>query len=541
MMTSCSSSASALKSHKSEGHRSDSCDTVCTSNSSCYLRKRKPMNPLVYSVRPNYTKSSGNPVRQRVLSAKLLKLRSIQNQLNDANYHLSELCKENQTLKNLQKRQDKALSKYESTNADLPRLIHSHEEQIRILSERNKSQRKAMKELNDLLKVKEEELARTLEKLGHLEKLNRDKRLLDREKLVDQLEDLKLQLKKSDEQNSILNRKLVLESKTSKQRLNAEMMKYKQCQKELGQAMSEIDRLTSLLEVRENVVQPKKNRFTRLSQRQSVSMITLGAFPHRAASSEKLSTIEDLENRVEHVAGKTPVTDVKLEPIKVGREDGGVKKAESILSVPSESVKNRLSGGSVRTRSGGSGDSNFSEASSETSFNNLEHSSGSSGIEKSRPNSSSPLDKLDAAIQRATENTTEEFDRKLGDYCSDVLSNVRISSKRIDAHKESLKMSKDDTDTLLETFKKTQKMEAKLKDSLLTFDNDSGVDVINEILAEEMKFQSQSKDRNGNVTKKEPRVGSNDRRKLLATLKAIDNGDSVESLSQSPKHSAGLI
>lgn len=47
------------------------------------------MNPLMYPVRPNYTKSSGNTVRQRVLSAKLLKLRSLQNQLNDANFHLS--------------------------------------------------------------------------------------------------------------------------------------------------------------------------------------------------------------------------------------------------------------------------------------------------------------------------------------------------------------------------------------------------------------------------------------------------------------------
>lgn len=131
----------------------------------------------------------------------------------------------------------------------MPRLLHAHEEQLRTVTEKLKTQRRTIKELTDILKVKEEELTRSHEKLSHFEKLNRDKRLLDREKLMDQLEDLKLKLQKSDEQVAILNRKLMLESKTAKQRLNTEMMKHKQCQRELGQALSEIDKLTNLLEV----------------------------------------------------------------------------------------------------------------------------------------------------------------------------------------------------------------------------------------------------------------------------------------------------
>lgn len=63
--------------------------------------------------------------------------------------------------------------RYENTNADLPRLLHSHEEQMRILTEKNKSQRKLLRELNDLLKVKEDELVKVQDKLNHLEKLNR--------------------------------------------------------------------------------------------------------------------------------------------------------------------------------------------------------------------------------------------------------------------------------------------------------------------------------------------------------------------------------
>lgn len=88
---------------------------MCSSNSSCFLYKRKAPHPFINtSVKVYATKdTNGNNtvVRQRVLSARLLKLRSIQSQLNDANYHLAELAKENRALKTLQKRQDKALLK----------------------------------------------------------------------------------------------------------------------------------------------------------------------------------------------------------------------------------------------------------------------------------------------------------------------------------------------------------------------------------------------------------------------------------------------
>jgi hypothetical protein len=46
---------------------------------------------------------------------------------------LQELCTENRLLKTLQKRQDRALSKYESTKAAFPQLIHSHNEEVRVL------------------------------------------------------------------------------------------------------------------------------------------------------------------------------------------------------------------------------------------------------------------------------------------------------------------------------------------------------------------------------------------------------------------------
>lgn len=82
--------------------------------------------------------------------------------------------------------------RYENTNADLPRLLRGHEEQIRMLTEKNKAQRFKIRELTELVKSRDEELLRNQERLAYLDRLSKDKRLVDKEKLLEQIEDLKV-------------------------------------------------------------------------------------------------------------------------------------------------------------------------------------------------------------------------------------------------------------------------------------------------------------------------------------------------------------
>lgn len=71
---------------------------------------------------------------------------------------LQELSNENKLLKSLQKRQDSALKRYEGTNAELPRIINSHHEELRVLQVKYKKLKALQKETCDLLKEKENEL-----------------------------------------------------------------------------------------------------------------------------------------------------------------------------------------------------------------------------------------------------------------------------------------------------------------------------------------------------------------------------------------------
>lgn len=118
------------------------------------------------------------------------------------------------------------------------------------MQEKNKVLRKTVRELNEQLKTRDEELFAVREQLKHLTNLTKDKNLKEREKLTDEVEDLKLKLKTSEEQISVLNRKYMLEVKNSKHKLNNEMCRSRQFEKQLHDALGEINRLNGGADVR---------------------------------------------------------------------------------------------------------------------------------------------------------------------------------------------------------------------------------------------------------------------------------------------------
>lgn len=92
-------------------------------------------------------------------------------------------------------------------------------------------------------------MAAARDQLKNLVALSKNRNLGERHALADQVDDLKEQLKRSEEEISVLNRKLILETKNYKYKLNSEISKNKQAQKELSFALAEIDKLSALAEV----------------------------------------------------------------------------------------------------------------------------------------------------------------------------------------------------------------------------------------------------------------------------------------------------
>ncbi|XP_034238913.1 interaptin isoform X2 [Thrips palmi] len=185
---------------------------------------------------------------QRVMSAKLLRLKQLQNQLSEAHLQLNELCTENRLLRALQKRQDLALVRYEGTQAQLPQLVRSHQEEVRILRTKYKNLKHQCRSVTNTLKEREGELQNLKEQHAHLLKLSKDRNLGDREALTKQVNELKLTVENQSNTIQVLNRKVLLESKNLKFQLHQEMQRHRTTQSELQQTLARLDQLQSQLD-----------------------------------------------------------------------------------------------------------------------------------------------------------------------------------------------------------------------------------------------------------------------------------------------------
>lgn len=126
-------------------------------------------------------------VTKRVLSARLLKINELRNELTELHIKLDELQKENRALKRLQHRQEKALNKFEDTENEISQLLARHSNEIRILRERLRKSQERERATEKRLKDSEDELYRTKTVLQKLKKLSADKHLAERDDLAKKL------------------------------------------------------------------------------------------------------------------------------------------------------------------------------------------------------------------------------------------------------------------------------------------------------------------------------------------------------------------
>ncbi|KAM7358629.1 uncharacterized protein ACRADG_003527 isoform 2-T2 [Cochliomyia hominivorax] len=155
-------------------------------------------------------------------------MKTYQNQLADAQQTIAELAHENRILRTLHKRQDSALAKYESTNAELPQLLHSHAEELRVWQTKYRNLQAANKELEQKLKQKESAILTLSDQNKYYIQLNRDKNLEDRQRLTEKLQMLETRLQEKDNDMKMMARKMQLETKQFKQQLQMEQKKNKE-------------------------------------------------------------------------------------------------------------------------------------------------------------------------------------------------------------------------------------------------------------------------------------------------------------------------
>lgn len=239
------------------------------------LNKRKRFNPLVSDMSNQSLgmKNGDKYVTQRVLSAKTHRVKQLQNQLADAHYHLQELSNENRILRAVQKKQEIALQRYENSNAELPQVLSSHSEEMRIQQSRYKQLKQQYKEVTQKLKERDMQLQQIKDEHQHLLELSKDRNLLEREKLQNQVTELTAKVGQQNETITMLQRRIALEAKNFRHQLQNEIAKHKDTRHDLDLAINNADKLSTIIEMKEKMLSTAASRGIKSPTKSSTSNI----------------------------------------------------------------------------------------------------------------------------------------------------------------------------------------------------------------------------------------------------------------------------
>ncbi|KAM7172058.1 lebercilin isoform 1-T2 [Macrochelys suwanniensis] len=196
-------------------------------------------------------------VTKRVLSARLLKINELRNELTELHIKLDELQKENRALKRLQYRQEKALNKFEDTENEISQLLARHNNEIRILRERLRKSQERERTTERRLKDSEDELYRTKNSLQKLKKLSEDKHLAERDELAKKLAAAENRLDESEKRIKDLEKNLELNNSSFQRQLQSEKKKVHEAQEENKALQEELQQLNQKLKEKERELDAK--------------------------------------------------------------------------------------------------------------------------------------------------------------------------------------------------------------------------------------------------------------------------------------------
>ncbi|KAJ0179658.1 hypothetical protein K1T71_004249 [Dendrolimus kikuchii] len=280
--------------------RKESLETVYSSGSRLnLLNKRKRLNPLTFDMSNQSLnmKNGDKYVTQRVLSAKTHRVKQLQNQLADAHYHLQELSNENRVLRAVQKKQEIALQRYENSNAELPQVLSSHNEEMRIQQSKYKQLKQQYKEVTQKLKEKDMQLQQLKDEHHHLLELSKDRNLLEREKLQNQVAELSAKVQQQNETITMLQRRIALEAKNFKHQLQNEIAKHKDTRHDLDLAISNADKLSTIIEMKERLLSTAASRTVKSPTKSNASTNILRP-PSKSKSAPDTAVMRANEDRM---------------------------------------------------------------------------------------------------------------------------------------------------------------------------------------------------------------------------------------------------
>ncbi|KAH0622103.1 hypothetical protein JD844_024095 [Phrynosoma platyrhinos] len=196
-------------------------------------------------------------VTKRVLSARLLKINELRNELTELHVKLDELQKENRALRRLQYRHEKALHKFEDTENEISQLLARHNDEMRILRERLRKSQEREQATERKLRTAEEELYKVKGSLQKLRRLAEDRHLPERDELAKKLALAENRLDDSEKRIKDLEKNLDLSNSSFQRQLHSEKKKLYEAQEENKVLQEDVQRLNQKLKDKEKELEAR--------------------------------------------------------------------------------------------------------------------------------------------------------------------------------------------------------------------------------------------------------------------------------------------
>ncbi|KAM9704251.1 lebercilin isoform 1-T1 [Menidia menidia] len=266
-------------------------------------------------------------VTKRMLSARLLKINELRNALSELQYRNREIQRENQILRQLQVRQEKALQRYDDTESEISQLLSRHSNETHVLRERLRRSQEQERAAERRFKDSEEQLQKSRLTITRLKKLVTQRELGTRDELNRSLEEEKTRAQDAERKIKELERSVELTSSSYQRQLVAEKRKTISAQEEIRALQEELDRLTSRLKEKERELDVRNiyaNRIVKPSVRKETEN---GTNTKRKATSRNSTKAVQTEDRAVSLDFPTP-------PPAISDADGDSEQAhEEYLSL----------------------------------------------------------------------------------------------------------------------------------------------------------------------------------------------------------------
>ncbi|MEJ1285601.1 hypothetical protein NN561_016597 [Cricetulus griseus] len=201
-------------------------------------------------------------ITKRILSARLLKINELQNEVSELQVKLAQLLKENKALKSLQFRQEKALTKFEDAENEISHLIQRHNNEITALKERLRKSQEKERVTEKRVKDTEGELFRTKFSLQKLKKISEARHLPERDDLAKKLVTAELKLDDTERKIKELSKNLELSTNSFQRQLLAERKRAFEAYDENKLLQKELQRLYHKLKYLEYQEQSERETTT---------------------------------------------------------------------------------------------------------------------------------------------------------------------------------------------------------------------------------------------------------------------------------------